>query len=361
MKTNMSKDTVEKLQTFLRKLRQGEFEDQEARAFGELNLVVQEFQSTRSYLLSNYLPTLYQEGSNGRQYLVFIANGTLNYPVTDLASLMAKALVDIYAANLRDEEALSLLLDIVLKYKLVACIGLESGRNLRFEGLNQSFVLDVGLIRNSIRLRLLHLALRKYARLLIDNGPPNPQDLLSTIDRANDVISLLLDPATQKESIRYTALQPFTREQVVYSPRQSQWLFGAELSLQEYEQRLLDQYRIPLFPIVRSDKLAFSGNKIAFRNEGQGSLPPSTIRVQVGDAEFELGTLSAPVPPNETGDIFTEEEAAFATFLRTQNPNLDVKVVFSFSKFGRSYDLGVLAGSVGHWREQIPKPVLDIG
>lgn len=356
----MSKDMVKRLRTFLSKLRQGEFEEREAQAFRELNLVVRKFQSVRTYLLKDYLPALYREGTGGKQHLIFIANGTLNYPATDLASLLAGTLVDIYAANLHDEETLSLLLDIVLKYELDNRIGLESGRNLRFEGLNQSFVLNVGLIRSDIRLRLLHLVLGKYARLLVDDGPPNPQDLLSTIDRANDVISLLLDPTNQDESIRYTALQPFTRDQVVYSPKQSQWLFGTELDLQEYEQRLLDDYRIPLFPIIRPDKLSFLGNKIGFTNEGQGSLPPSTIRVQVGDAEFELGTLPVPVPPNERGDLFTEEESAFSTFLRQQSPNQDIKVVFSFSKFGRSYDLGVFAGPVGHWRDQIPKPVRDI-
>jgi hypothetical protein len=351
---------IERLQRFLERLWQGEFEDQREEAFKELNLAMRQFEKARDFLSAEYLPELY-EATEGRQKLIFIASETLDRSMFNLALVVAEALVRIYSCHPEDQLILSILMDVVLTYNLYDVLDLESGRTFRFEADAVSFTVDVDLIRSEVRLRLLKFALNKYSKLLVDDGPPTTQELPSIVDRLEAVIGLLLGFHDANELVRHTALQPFTRDQVSYVPELARWLFGSEMSIGEYEKQLFELYRIPLFPMIKTDKLTFEEGRLAFTNEGRGALPPSEVRVQVAEKEFELGVLSTYVPPDEKQDLFVEEDAAFGSFLLDQNPNFDVKVVFSFSKFDRSYDLGVLARSVGHWREGISEQALERG
>lgn len=347
------KDVLPRLEKFLDNLQRGQFAGQTQRAFEEFNLVVSKEKVAQSYLLEDYLPALYCHSRASREQLTFIATGTLKYTVPSLARLVSEALIKLYARH-PDEELLSLLLHIVIKYDLRQLVSVESGRNLRLEAPQANFSLNIGSVQLDIKLELLQMALRKYTRRLVIDGPPSPYDLPSIIRRLNDVLSLLLNSNHKRELARRTALLPFTFDQISYTPEQSLRLFGNEMDASEYEERLFQLYRIPLFPVIEADKLEFVNNKLTFRNEGEGSLPPATIRVQVGEAEFELGQLMRAVPPGVVHDLFVEEEAAFAGFLLKQNPNINIKVVFSFKKFGHSYELDVLAKPVGNWREQIP-------
>jgi hypothetical protein len=161
------------------------------------------------------------------------------------------------------------------------------------------------------------------------------------------------------ELARRNALLPFTLDHIRYTKEHASQLFGQVLNALEYDEWLFTYYKIPLFPVIESDKLSFVKNKVTFTNEGLGSLPPATIRVQVGEEEFELGPLNRFLQPEGVYDLFLEEEAAFYSFLKKQSPNVDIKIVFSFRKFGLSYDFGVLAKSVGHWLEQIPTSALE--
>lgn len=351
-------NVVEKLQAFLENLRLGEFGNQIEKAFEELNVVVGKYDAARAHLRDEYLPELYAQGRAGKQQVAFIADGTLKYAVSNLAYVVAEALIRINAEQ-PDDEVVGILLEIILQYEWYDLIGVEGGRALRFESCGMNFLLDAGSIRLDVRLSLLRLTLRKYVRLLITEGPPSPQDLPSIVQRLNDIISLLLGFENKAELVRLTALLPFVSNRISYTAEQSRRLFGSELDMVEYEERLFDLYAVPLFPVIKSDKLEFTGNKIRLRNEGQGSLPPASIRVRVGEEEFELGELVRPVSPDDIQDLFVEEDAAFADFLTKSNPNLDVKVIFSFSKFGRSYDFGVLSETVGNWLERIPKSVVE--
>lgn len=355
------KDIIERLRLFLKRLRQGEFEDQREQAFGELNLLTRKSKEAKLFLRDQYLPGLYHEDSGGKHQLIFIASSTLDCPVADLATVVAEVLIDLFASNPNDQEILSVLIDIVLRYNLYGLIGLESGHTFRFETSQQSFPLDVDLVQADIRLRLLHFTLKKYSKILVDDGPPSPQELPSVIDRLDAVIGLILGFQDSKELVRHTALQPFIQGNLSYSSEQSQWLFGSSMGIPGYEEELFKLYRIPLFPIIKADRLTFENGKLTFTNEGRGALPPCTVRCQVGEDEFELGALSVRVPPEKKHDIFVEEDATFASFLRGKNPNSDVKAVFSFRKFERSYDFGLLARSVGHWLDGISRKARDRG
>jgi hypothetical protein len=359
-------DMVARLKIFLDNLYQGEFSDQLDRAFEELNLVISNFTAARKYLLDKYLPALYTNGRASRQQLTFIAYNTLKYPVASLAHVVSEALIQIYAATegSADEDVLSILLDIVIKYGLVDFVSIERGRNLRLEAAPQqssgaSFSLNIASIRLDIKLDLLQILLKKYVKLLVVDGTPSPQDLQSIVRRLNDVLSLLLNFANKSKLARRTSLRPFAFDQISYTPEQASRLFGSELKVSEYESMLFELYRIPLLPVIEADNLKFVKNKLTFRNEGEGSLPPATIRVRVSDTEFELGQLIQPVLSGVLHDLFVEEEAAFADFLLKQNPNLNINVVFSFKKFGHSYDLGIFAKPVGNWREQIPQVTME--
>ena len=349
---------VVKLQAFLWNLRQGEFENQTERAFEKFNIVVGKYNAARVYLLDEYLPGLYTEGRSGQQQLFFIANGTLEYPVSNLAHVVAEVLIKVCSEQ-SDDAVVGILLEIILQYEWYDLVGVEGGRVLRLEAHGMSFPLVMSSIRQNIRLSLLQLVLRKYVRLLVSEGPPSPQDLPSVIQRLDDVISLLLRFDDKTEAANRTALRPFLTACVSYTQQQSQELFGLDLGYIEYDEQLFEIYRVPLFPVMESDKLEFNGSKATFTNEGHGVLPPSSVRVEVSDERFGLGELVQSVPTDAVYELFVDEREAFFDFLHKQNLNLDVKVVFSFRKFGRSYHFGLLAKSVGHWLERIPNSIHD--
>lgn len=350
--TSTSDNVILKLQQFLQRLRQGDFTDELPEAFRQLNMFLETYEIARSYLLHNYLPQLYLEGRTGQQHLMFFAVRTLEDDAPGLAQVLISVLIGIYIQH-EDEEFLKIFFELLLKYRLAQFISIEGGQNLRVASDGKSFAVPIASIHPDFRLELLQLVLKKYVSLLVTTSLPEPQDFPSVIQRLNAVIGLLRDFDSSK-LIRRTALVPFTLDYIRYAKQHATQLFAHELTALEYDEWLFTNYRIPLFPFIESDKLSFTKNKITFTNEGLGSLPSATIRVQVGEEEFEIGELSRFIAPDEVYDLFLEEIPEFLGFLKRQSPNLDIKVIFSFKKFSRSYDFGIVAKSVGHWLEQIP-------
>ena len=97
---------VDRLQLFLERLRLGEFESQLEKAFGELELVVGNSEEGQLFLRNVYLPELYNDGHNGRQHLIYIATEVQNYPVVNVARIIANVLIAIYTNHPEDEEIL---------------------------------------------------------------------------------------------------------------------------------------------------------------------------------------------------------------------------------------------------------------
>lgn len=361
---NTESNVLERLKSFLDKLKMGKFDRQIDTAFEELNLVISRYDEARNYFTYAYLPSLYTDSRFGKQHIIFIADGTTNYVVPNLAKSVSEALIMIYERE-QDEEILETLLCVILQYSLFMFIGIENRQRFRFRASDSSFSIPVNLIKIDLRVKLLQLTLKKYVNLLITGGAPNSQELPSVINRLNDVLGLLsgidteADLALKNELFRYNALFPFSFNTVRFSPKQSTGLFGSEFNVIEYETRLFEEYKIPLFPVITSDGVEFSGKKVTFTNEGIGSLPPSFVRIQVADQEFELGQIRSSIPSTDSYDLFIDEYPAFVCFLNEQKPSLDVKVTFSFNKFRRSYDFGVLSKNVGHWLEKIPRNELE--
>ena len=172
---------------------------------------------------------------------------------------------------------------------------------------------------------------------------------------------LLLKFGDKAELNRRTALLPFALlNDLSYTPAASLKLFGRELNNLQYDELLLANYRVPLFPVIEADKLSFAGNKITFTNEGKGCLPPAVLRARTVNGEFELGAVGRVIAPNEIGQLFIEENVAFVDFMHSQDPNLDIKIVISFTKFRHSYDYAILAQSVGDWLEKVTSTTLEV-
>ncbi len=353
--------TIQKLEVFLKTLRQGGFADETTRAFEQLNIYILRYDNARIYLRDKYLPELYAEGKIGQQQMIFIADRTLENTVPSLAFAVTESLISLYAQN-EDEEVLSLLLSTILKYDFAEFVSVEStGQNLRLETESANFLLTIDTINRDMRLKLLQLVLKKYSTLLNAERLPSSQELPSVIQRLNHVIFLLIK-FDRMELARRTSLQPFVLldNEIAYTSEIALKLFGVELNAQEYDERLFKTYIIPLFPVIQTDKLNFTGSKITFTNEGKGCLPRATIRVQAIDDEFELGELGNVIQANSVGEMFIEEVSMFTDFLRKRNQNGELKVIFSFKKFGRSYDFGVPTQSAGHWLEKVPRNALNV-
>lgn len=351
---------IQKLELFLKSLRQGDFADEIDKAFDQFNAFVKNYDNSRLYLRDKYLHELYADGKAGQRQIVFIANKALENTVPSLARTIAESIVSLYVQN-EDDEFLGLLLSIILKYDFTEFISIEStGQNLRLESNGVNFLPRIDAINHDIRLNLLRLALKKYSRLVVAEKLPNSQELPSVIQRLNHVILLLIE-FDKMELKRRTSLQPFAlpNNEIAYSPEIAIDLFEIELDALAYDENLFATYKIPLFPVLEADKLDFTGNKIVFTNEGKGCLPPVVIRVQAIDDEFELGESKTIIQANGVGEMFIEEGSAFASFLRNRSLNIELKVIFSFRKFGHSYDFGVPTRSAGHWLEKVPQVISD--
>lgn len=354
-------NTIQKLRRFLDRLRLGDFKDELSNAFTQLNVFLKSNIVAQEYISKQYLPEIYNEGRFGMQQITFIVSKSLEYIAPSLASALSDGLVDLYSQT-DDEEILNLLFEVILKYNIEDVINVEStGQNFRLENETKNFLLRVDTIRRDLRLSLLQLALKKYSRMLLSESLPSSQELPSVFKRLNHVIMLLLKFEDKVEQARQTALLPFASfDDIIYAQSIALKLFGSELDALKYDEQLLSTYLIPLFPVIEADKLGFTADKITFTNEGKGCLPPAIIRVQASDKEFELGELGRIIGANEVSEFFIEESGTLASFLRSLKPNIDIKVIFSFKKFGRFYDFAMVAQSVGNWLEKMPRTIHEI-
>ena len=91
--------TIQKLEVFLKTLRQGGFADETTRAFEQLNIYILRYDNARIYLRDKYLPELYAEGKIGQQQMIFIADRTLENTVPSLAFAVTESLISLYAQN----------------------------------------------------------------------------------------------------------------------------------------------------------------------------------------------------------------------------------------------------------------------
>ena len=353
--TKRTENVIPRLQQFLQRLQQGEFAEELEAAFRQLNSFLTTYEAARPYLSRSYFQELYAEGRRGQQHLFFVAARTLDYHIPQVAQVVAEGLINLCVQH-EDEEFLHILFEIILKYKLDKFMSIEGGKIFRVEVQDRRFSVTITSIRAKLRLDLLQLVLRKYVNLLVHDPLPESQDLPSVIQRLNAIMLLLQTFQPSEELIHRPAFLPFTFDYFRYTPDHAALLFGQDLTALEYDERLFTNYKIPLFPLIEPDKLSFVKNKVTFTNEGLGCLPSSLIRIQISEEEFELGEIMQCVVPDEVYDLFLARIPEFLEFLRKQKPNLDVKVIFSFRKFGKPYHFAILAKSVGHWLEQIPTP-----
>ena len=351
--------TFSQFEQFMSQLMEANTPDDVSAGLTRLDLVCEKSQSLSQIISAKYLPELYKRDRSGQSSFLFIASSTLELPLRHLALATVKALVTLYVES-QDQELLVLIVRLLLRYKFVDFLDLEStGQNLRIEINDASFYLNVDAISRDYRLALMKLALTKYTDALVTVDSLPQQELPALIQRLNSVIDSLLQLAKSPELSKRPALVPFSEPDLRHGPDRSRRLFGDELDPEQYDEQLFRDYRVPLFPVIQADRLSFSGDKVSFTNEGLGCLPAFTLRVQALSNEFELGVVNRTVAPTECSDIFVEEIAAFASFLKGQKVNADIKVVFAFRKFGRHYEFGVLANAVGNWFEQIPLQARD--
>lgn len=283
--------------------------------------------------------------------LNFLGNSALKTPVRHLALPVVRALISLYV-QASNPDILALLVKLLRQYRLVEFVGLEStGQTLRIEAGDVSFYLRTENITRDYRVDLVRLVLAKYTDALVASSPPPSQELPPLISRLHSVIGALQRLGSDNELARRATLVPFAEIDLRYQTERSQRLFGEDLGLTQYDEKLYAHYCVPLFPIIQADRLIFSGTKLTFTNEGLGCLPPLSLRIQTLLNEFEIGVLDRAVASADTCDLFLDEPDAFAGFLADQKLNADVKVVFAFKKFGRHYEYGVLANAVGNWLE----------
>jgi hypothetical protein len=354
-------DTIRKFRRFLDRLRQGDFADELPKAFAQLNSFISDNPVAQAYFRDEYIPELYADARSGQQQISFLVGKAIESLTPSLAYTLTEALINLYTQT-ENEEILGSMLELMLRYGFTDFFSVEiTGQNLRMESRAANFSLRIDAIRRNVRLSLLQLLLKKYSNALLAETLPNQQDLPSVLQRLNHVLLLLFKFDDKAEMERHTTLLPFAiLDDLSYSPASASLLFSAELDALAYDERLLYMYRIPLFPVIETDTLDFTGSKLCFTNEGKGCLPTATIRIHAAGDEFEIGELGHTVGPSESSELFVEEGSAFADFLRSHNPNADIKVIFSFRKFAHSYDFAVFAQSAGSWLEKIPRNIVDV-
>lgn len=260
-----------------------------------------------------------------------------------------------------DVELVDVLAEIILAYRFTSFISLENdGQSVRFYAGDSSFAINLEDVRIPYRLGLLRLFVNKYTDLLIKEGPPSPQEIQSIIQRLNTTLSIL-ETSDRVEIRRHVALTPFyVIDRLKFTSRRASKLFGVNLDIKSYEERLYREYLIPLFPYIAEDKIRFEGNKIRLHNEGLGALSYVTIRIVIGEQEFEFGEYTGLINPDDVKDLYAHELAAFSRFLSDQSPNINVKIIIAFQKFGRSFEYSLLSDSVGGWIDRLPSTVTDI-
>lgn len=179
-------------------------------------------------------------------------------------------------------------------------------------------------------------------------------DYHQKIQNINYILSLMssLNPQT-KQSRQY--LEPFLLEKLSYSPASAMILFNEDLSPSQYEDKLLSNYNIPLFPLISGENISISANKITIQNIGHGYLPMSSVSFVVGDKEIEIGDLKQSVDPGSDTEIFIEDQEVLHNFLIECKKSSIIKITFCFRKFGRSYELSISTIAVGKILERMSK------
>lgn len=342
------------LNRFLSRLRAGEFTDEIPKAIDQLELFLTKFPETQKYFTSSYLPELYAQDQYGKVHFYFLVRTSLDSVVPVLAHNSLNTLIIIYEQN-EDDEALTVLIEIIIKYHFYDVLSIEStGQKLRFQGEFAEFLLDLSNIRSRIRAKLLQLSLRRYSVQLLNGVIPTSQELPAIIQRLEFVVTSLLKYEVKEDLLSVPNIKLFAYvTDVSFDEIRSLDLFGTKLDAEAYDEQLYANYKVPLFPVIQVDKIVLHGRKLGFTNEGKGCLPPSTIYLSVLNSEFKLGDVQRITVSNTAGELYIEDVIALTEFLEGTNPNTDAKIVFSFSKFAHDYRYSVPFQSTGYWLEKL--------
>jgi hypothetical protein len=351
-------DLVNRVRLFLQKMEAGDFLDEEERAFQELEYALDSSNEVQLFMQNEYIPSLYGGGKAQRRQLSYLIHATSRYTTRQLACSLVQALIRLYCRS-DDAEILSAVFQVVSEYRLFDFVSLENeGRSVRFFSDGDTFTVASESIRQPNHNRIAKLIKEKYALILVQDELPNAQEIQSVVQRLNSAIDLLVQ--NNQNSLQHDyALLPLATGDIRYSPKKSTLLFGSDLGELAYEEQLYRHYQLPLFPLISEDKLSFENGALKFGNEGLGCLPSTNIRIVVGENEFEMGETQGVLPFDEEKKLYLNDLGELVSFLKNQSPNIDVKVVFSFRKYGRYYEYAVLSSPVGHWLEEIPSKIAD--
>lgn len=355
---NKDVDLVNRVRIFLQKMEAGDFIDEEESAFQELEYALNGSNEVQLFMQNEYIPSLYRGEKAQKQQLSYLIHATSRYTTKQLACSLAQALIRFYCRS-DDPEILSAVFQVVSQYRLFEFVTLENeGRSIRFSSDGDTFTVASESIYRPNRTKMAKLLKEKYTFILVDDDIPNPQEIQSVVQRLNSAIDLLLQ--TDHDTLRHDyTLLPLAFGDIRYSPKRSTQLWGSDLGDLVYEEELYRVYQLPLFPLISEDKLSFGNSVLKFGNEGLGCLPSTNIRIVVGENEFEMGEIQGVIPFNQERKLYLNDVSELVGFLKSQSPNNDIKVVFSYRKYGKYYEYAILSSPVGNWLEDISSQVVD--
>ncbi len=351
------RNSIEELKILLEYLYENEPIEDIGKTLSRVNKIISSNIEVFRYFSESYLPEIYEESAEGKRFFFFLTANILKFAFFGLARAASEALILICQLGV-DDLILSELIKIVTVYKLSEFIGITSdGSKFTFQGNTRKMIIDIQDVQVVDALSLLKMILDKETECTV-NGLLKESTLYSAIQKLNIIIDKI-DEFPFFEVARFPSFEPFLSEKVSFSPENSIKLFDFDYGAIQYEHEILNNFNIPLFPFVSASNISFTGNRINIKNTGFGTLPPCVVRVQIEESDFEIGELEA-IMPSETSDLFIEDIEAFGAFLHDRKRNSNVRVIFSFRKFGHSYDLSVLSKLNGHWIDLIPNNLAEL-
>lgn len=360
---NESQTATGRLASFLESLNRGDFADSIEDAYRQLESLLANNTETTFYLKTIYIPSLIAKEKAAGNQIDQLITACKKFYLKHLATTLAEALITHYVST-HENTSLASLIDLILQYQLRQMIDIESaGTNIRFETKGESFSLPLRNIYTTIRLKLVWLTLKKYSALLTRSTTVNALDFPSLIERQHNALNVLMK-LDKTDLINEIGLEAFASGQISFSQLQSNRLFSKIYSANEYDDRLFHEYDIPLFPDIKPDKVSFLGDRISLRNEGFGCLPPTIVRIKVENAEFEFGEIKTVLIPDQILDVYLEnniEQIEFIHFLNAQGRNSEVKILFSYHKYGAIFDFIIVVGLVGEWLSKTNRANHDVG
>jgi hypothetical protein len=325
-----------------------------------INRLTDQHIEVSTFLVDEYFKHLVEENPSGTAFLSRFIQALRAGAHYSLAFYTSCALAKLWKTQASEKFAMQLL-ELIVDYKMEDRTEILIQAAICKITLKSSVFISIPYINIPCALRpdLLKMALSQaFFRYKTFDG--QFVDFQQRAQRANHILSLFVN---LNEAIKVSRqyLEPFLLNEIRYRNEVAVALFDQEMSLREYETAMLNVYGIPLLPMLKRENIQFVGlDKIVFGNFGYGSLPSSSVKIDVDGQEIEVGDLIQDVFAEQEAEIYIEDQDIFYDFLRRQKKSSIINVVFDFQKFGRSYSLIIPTVSVGHLIEKVNRNTVEM-